>query len=236
MRFFDTYAPKIKIMLKRDSEAVAEIINMNGDDEEKQSCSHRCDNNLLLLALVAAEAEMKIPTKKQDRFDISSKNTNFHESTTTKGSLLRHESTDERCSPICINVQPMIKIIQKQRVVRTTTFVVKLMNTLLDSTYQNFIGWCNNGKAFVIKDSDEFVQHLLPNVFKQAKFESFTRKLYRWGFRRVMNTSNNHTFYHEFFLRDKPMLCLKMRSGNIVSSNVDITRNLFPNSKHSVTL
>ena len=129
------------------------------------------------------------------------------------------------------NTTFMEEQMKKERVARRATFVVKLMKILLDDTNQDIITWCNKGEAFSITNPEEFVQCLLPNTFKQAKFESFTRKLYRWGFRRVANASNNTTFHHSLFLRDKPFLCLKMRSGNIVSSNVVIFKDPFHNAR-----
>lgn len=42
------------------------------------------------------------------------------------------------------------------------------------------IGWVNNGLAFYIRDKNELVNKWLPIFFRQAKFSSFTRKLYRY--------------------------------------------------------
>ena len=36
--------------------------------------------------------------------------------------------------------------------------------------------------AFIIYDTTAFETHVLPAIFKQGKFDSFERKLYRWGF------------------------------------------------------
>ncbi len=41
------------------------------------------------------------------------------------------------------------------------------------------IGWSNNGKSFVIRDKDALCKSWIPAFFGQAKFSSFTRKLYR---------------------------------------------------------
>jgi hypothetical protein len=47
------------------------------------------------------------------------------------------------------------------------------------------VAWLQDGKSFVIRNPDEFTRHILPKYFKKTKFSSFTRKLYRWGFRQV---------------------------------------------------
>ena len=43
-----------------------------------------------------------------------------------------------------------------------------------------------DGQAFVVSHKENLTKHLLPHFFHQeTKFLSFTRKLYRWGFRRI---------------------------------------------------
>lgn len=42
------------------------------------------------------------------------------------------------------------------------------------------INWSDNGKSFVIRDKDALCKTWVPAFFGQAKFSSFTRKLYRW--------------------------------------------------------
>ena len=55
-----------------------------------------------------------------------------------------------------------------------------------DSNQLLCVAWKHDGKAFTINDKDNLTKHLLPMFFQQeSKFVSFTRKLYRWGFRRV---------------------------------------------------
>lgn len=41
------------------------------------------------------------------------------------------------------------------------------------------IGWVDGGLAFYIRNKQELVSKWLPLFFRQAKFSSFTRKLYR---------------------------------------------------------
>lgn len=84
----------------------------------------------------------------------------------------------------------------------------------------NSIAWTNNGKAFIVRNQDELVNRLLPVVFQKGKFSSFTRKLYRWGFRQILSKSKKgvqsdagiKTFYHKYFQRDNKLLLAKMRS------------------------
>ncbi|KAL3930366.1 MAG: hypothetical protein SGBAC_011797 [Bacillariaceae sp.] len=80
------------------------------------------------------------------------------------------------------------------------------------------IAWARDGHVFVIKDRKELVDSLLPLFFREGKFSSFTRKLYRWGFRQICipkggnKTDRELLFGHEYFQRDNKPLLSEMRS------------------------
>lgn len=96
------------------------------------------------------------------------------------------------------------------------------------------IDWTLDGRAFAVHDKATFVKDLLPSFFPQSKFTSFTRKLYRWGFRQVNLKEEMHefrsspkrivgtkqgsrgslpvVFSHESFQRDNKALMVQMRS------------------------
>lgn len=84
--------------------------------------------------------------------------------------------------------------------------------------HETSISWILDGRAFIIRNKDELVKHLLPLFFRQSKFASFTRKLYRWGFRQVsitperLSSRREMIFGHEFFQRDNKPLMARMRS------------------------
>jgi hypothetical protein len=83
------------------------------------------------------------------------------------------------------------------------------------------VAWLPDGKSFVIRNPDEFTRKILPNYFKATKFSSFTRKLYRWGFRQVnrgIGLDDPIIFGNEFFQRDKLVLMTKMRSITAAST------------------
>ena len=48
--------------------------------------------------------------------------------------------------------------------------------------YESIISWTLNGKSVIVKDTEVFVDTVLPTFFKQTKFDSFTRKMRRWKF------------------------------------------------------
>lgn len=79
--------------------------------------------------------------------------------------------------------------------------------------------WILDGRAFIIRRKEELVKKFLTLFFRQTKFPSFTRKLYRWGFRQVSFAPAHATdnkremiFGHEFFQRDNKALMGLMRS------------------------
>jgi hypothetical protein len=78
------------------------------------------------------------------------------------------------------------------------------------------VAWIPDGKSFVIRSKEKLVSDLLPQFFRQGKFSSFTRKLYRWGFRQVNMQRDRQPqamyFGNEYFQRDKKALLTNMRS------------------------
>jgi hypothetical protein len=51
-----------------------------------------------------------------------------------------------------------------------------------------------------------------PKYFVQSKYESFTRQLNGWGFKRLQQPGNDfNAYYHECFLRGMPQLAVLMK-------------------------
>ena len=67
------------------------------------------------------------------------------------------------------------------------------MYVLTCGDYDHIVHWKINktpadsalNDIFVIEDIDAFANEVLPSLFKMAKYESFQRKLYRWGFLKI---------------------------------------------------
>ena len=51
------------------------------------------------------------------------------------------------------------------------------MYALQCGDYRNIIDWAPSGMAFVIIDPKDFQKTVLPEIFKEAKFPSFERKV-----------------------------------------------------------
>lgn len=105
------------------------------------------------------------------------------------------------------------------------TFPEKLMNLMKMAQEEDpetfCVAWLPDGKSFVIRHPDEFTRKVLPKYFKATKFSSFTRKLYRWGFRQVnrgIGPDDPIIFGNEYFQRDNLELMVQMRSITAAST------------------
>eukprot|EP00579_Thalassiosira_antarctica_P011062 CAMPEP_0201910424 /NCGR_PEP_ID=MMETSP0903-20130614/1799_1 /ASSEMBLY_ACC=CAM_ASM_000552 /TAXON_ID=420261 /ORGANISM="Thalassiosira antarctica, Strain CCMP982" /LENGTH=439 /DNA_ID=CAMNT_0048445053 /DNA_START=81 /DNA_END=1400 /DNA_ORIENTATION=+ len=96
---------------------------------------------------------------------------------------------------------------------RKPNFAEKLHSVLNSKECRHTIAWLPSGRSFCITDQEEFVKKVLPKCFREAKFESFSRRLKRWGFRKVYTTGLSQIiFSHDLFHRDRPDLC-KIMNG-----------------------
>ncbi|KAL7544543.1 hypothetical protein ACHAWF_007919 [Thalassiosira exigua] len=101
---------------------------------------------------------------------------------------------------------------------RKPNFAEKLHMVLSNKFCRRAITWLPSGRSFCITDQEEFVKSILPRYFREAKFESFSRRLKRWGFRKVYTTGMSQMiFSHDMFHRDKPELCKSM-NGRVAAS------------------
>ena len=56
------------------------------------------------------------------------------------------------------------------------------------------------------------MQEVVPKYFVQSKYESFTRQLNGWGFKRLHQSGNDfNAYYHECFLMGLPHLTVLMK-------------------------
>ena len=98
---------------------------------------------------------------------------------------------------------------------RRLTFPEKLMELLNNEDYRESMSWLPNGNAFALQPTI-FTKEILPKHFEGTKFESFTRKLNRWGFKRIAGEDTpeeTFAYSHHLFKRDFPELCRGMSGG-----------------------
>lgn len=104
---------------------------------------------------------------------------------------------------------------------RNPSFAYKLHAILTDKDCNSAISWMPSGKAFRIMDKEEFTKKVLPKYFREAKFESFSRRIKRWGFRRMYTTGMKQVVYsHDLFQKDRVDLC-KLMNGRAGQAMID---------------
>lgn len=69
-----------------------------------------------------------------------------------------------------------------------------------------------HGRAWKIHNKELLMREVVPKYFVQSKYESFTRQLNGWGFKRLHQSGNDfNAYYHECFLRELPHLTVLMK-------------------------
>lgn len=92
-------------------------------------------------------------------------------------------------------------------------FPARLHKILSEPTHSDVITWMPHGRAWRIIDKERLVSEVIPSYYVCKKYESFTRQLNGWGFKRLhQHGSDFGCYYHESFLRALPDLtCLVRR-------------------------
>lgn len=109
----------------------------------------------------------------------------------------------------------------------------QLMYALECGDYNHIITWSfvDRGLSFFILDTSAFAKHVLPALFKEAKFDSFQRKLYRWGFvknkRSMRGNKTVLSFSHPYFRKGDFELASKVTCSGPGSASNRIT-SAFP--------
>lgn len=102
-----------------------------------------------------------------------------------------------------------------------TLFQLMEMMQFADKQEKGFcVEWLDDGKSFIINNSKVFTDTIIPKFFKATKFSSFTRKLYRWGFRQInrgIGPEDPIIFGNDNFQRDNLELMAEMRSVTAAS-------------------
>ena len=68
-----------------------------------------------------------------------------------------------------------------------------------------------HGRAFSVNNRERFVAETLPKYLGLNRFSSFQRQLNLYGFVRIRSGPDKGGYYHELFLKGRPLLCNYMR-------------------------
>lgn len=84
-------------------------------------------------------------------------------------------------------------------------FPVKLMEVLQSGENSDSISWLPHGRSFLIVSPEKFTNEVVPKYFgREIMYASFTRKLFRYGFRQIAKGPDAESFIHINFRRDHP--------------------------------
>lgn len=78
----------------------------------------------------------------------------------------------------------------------------------------DIMSWNSHGRSFIIKNHHKFEAEVMPRFFKTNQLSSFRRQLNLYEFVRINEGSESGSYYHELFLRTKPLLSLKLERIN----------------------
>ena len=74
------------------------------------------------------------------------------------------------------------------------------MKILLEKRFKKIIDWLPHGQSLFVYDKKKFIETILPIYFKKTKYASFTRKLNRWGFKRICKGVESGAYSNEVSL------------------------------------
>ena len=90
---------------------------------------------------------------------------------------------------------------------------IKRLHDLLshENGINEIIRWMPHGRSWIVLNKKEFLEKVAPSHFQISKFESFTRQVNGWGFKRITQGPDINSYYHEMFLRGMPHMIQWMK-------------------------
>lgn len=93
-----------------------------------------------------------------------------------------------------------------------TNFPARLHDLLAhENDINDIIEWLPHGRSWIVRDKVQFLRKVAPSHFQISKFESFTRQVNGWGFKRITQGPDINSYYHELFLKGMPHLIQWMK-------------------------
>ncbi|WVW82775.1 hypothetical protein I302_104786 [Kwoniella bestiolae CBS 10118] len=110
----------------------------------------------------------------------------FWQHTTHNGN---HGDHDPWFNPIMLPQTNKSKKNKNQKKVegKQPTFLTKLFGLLEQPEYHHIIRWDETGEAIIIENPEELAEKILPVVYRQSRFASFSRQLNIYGFNRKLS-------------------------------------------------
>ncbi|XP_047336045.1 heat stress transcription factor B-1-like [Impatiens glandulifera] len=80
-------------------------------------------------------------------------------------------------------------------------FVAKTYMIVSDHTTDEVVSWNKDGLSFIVWNTTEFAQKILPKYFKHNNFANFTNQLNNYGFKKIRN--DRCEFMNDLFQKEK---------------------------------
>lgn len=95
-----------------------------------------------------------------------------------------------------------------------------ILDTIEEDGHEDVMSWQPHGRCFLVHQPKVFLKEIMPRYFKQRKFASFQRQLNLYGFQRLTTGRDKGGYYHELFLRNKPVLAQRIKRQRIKGTGV----------------
>jgi hypothetical protein len=106
-----------------------------------------------------------------------------------------------------------------------TSFLQKTYDMLNEETLSQIVAWNADGTEFIIYNTHEFSEKVLPMYFKHSNFASFIRQLNMYDFHKLRSGGQEHIYKHSLFMRDRPDLLKDIHRKTSESNWPIVARN-----------
>jgi len=102
-------------------------------------------------------------------------------------------------------------------------FPIKLqivLKVVEEMNLEHIISWLPHGRSFIINRPRAFEKEIMVQFFKQTKISSFKRQLNLYDFQRITHGEDAGSYYHELFLRGRPLFATQIVRRKIKGTNI----------------
>jgi HSF-type DNA-binding len=116
---------------------------------------------------------------------------------------------------------------KKSNALVPTSFLKKTYDMLSENSLSDIISWNPDGTEFIIYNTNEFSEKVIPLYFKHSNFASFIRQLNMYDFHKLRSGGNEHIYKHPLFIKNRPELLKEIHRKNSESNWPIVARSSF---------